>query len=658
MKNSVPVLAPARIIPTLIAFALLYSQSMPLDAEASPSRRLASSNKNTTKNSAEPTIESEIIVGPFDLHQRYRSMEGPYTSQTFRVSDLAASKKVIVPESAIEFIESTQGAAPSMSGGGSSKPTEGIQGLVDTSNKKRALYWFKGLKLEVLDENDKPLPTAEFVCHLNLDVDPAFRDKVFPDGERTHSPRLVTLTQGQTEFFFPEGYAVPVAGDENWRLIFQAANRTTDKHRRVKHRLTMSFIKDADLVYPIKALGWYAPYVNVVVDKDSPEAAEAEHQMGPGCMSTAMGLTAPNSTAGSVFTDTQNRRVSAHWVIPPGSHKYTSPITEARDPGFASKDRTIHAVWTHVHPLCTNASLQTCDGKNQENIFSVGCKTNVDKGLEIAAIDTISSQKGIKLPAGKQYQVVAEYNNTTDKPQDSMVVLGMFFADNTFARPDWFLCNENGAFCGIAPVKTATEADSNIALASVSTKSATSYMPPFPLFDTKLDGPLLTSPKAVEVITTMGKLHLELDPAMAPMHATSQYRLMLAGVFDGTEFYRYEPNFVLQLNSAETKVPGQHALTPTQTKMLRRLPLEVTASKLPLNHKKWMLSMARYDDNDSASSSFSIMLGDAPHLDDKYTLFGRLIPDEETLATMKHITEDWAKAHPYIKQIKDFTPAK
>lgn len=35
-----------------------------------------------------------------------------------------------------------------------------------------------------------------------------------------------------------------------------------------------------------------------------------------------------------------------------------------------------------------------------------------------------------------------------------------------------------------------------------------------------------------------------------------------------------------------------------------------------------VLSMGRYDDPDSGASSFSFLLGDAPHLDMQYTIFG------------------------------------
>jgi cyclophilin family peptidyl-prolyl cis-trans isomerase len=44
-----------------------------------------------------------------------------------------------------------------------------------------------------------------------------------------------------------------------------------------------------------------------------------------------------------------------------------------------------------------------------------------------------------------------------------------------------------------------------------------------------------------------------------------------------------------------------------------------------LRHRRGTLSMARDDNNpDSAETSFSILLGEAPHLDGRYTIFGHL----------------------------------
>ena len=49
----------------------------------------------------------------------------------------------------------------------------------------------------------------------------------------------------------------------------------------------------------------------------------------------------------------------------------------------------------------------------------------------------------------------------------------------------------------------------------------------------------------------------------------------------------------------------------------------VRALHVQMKHVRGVLSMGRYDDPNSATSSFSILLGDAPHLDGQYCAFGK-----------------------------------
>ena len=600
-----------------------------------------------------------IIVGPFDLHRNYRSMEGPYSVSSLRIGDLLASPAVSLREDTITFIEDGAGS-PAMDGGPQSATPKG---LVDSSSQPRELIWFKGLKLEVLDENDQPMPNAEFVCHLNVDVDPALRKTILPEAQHTGTSRILTITQGQTDFQFPEGFGVPVGSEELWTFTFQAANRTTSEHRRIKHRCTITFIRDKELVYPIKALHWYNPYITVTVDRNTPEAVSREHQNMPDCIGTSAGVTAPNSARGSVFSDRFGRRVSGHWVIPPGVHTYSSPIGEDSDPGFASTDRMIHAAWTHIHPLCTRTSLLQCSGDSRKEIFAVKAKTKTEGGLQLEHIENVISKEGIPLSANQHYELEATYENPTGSAQDSMVALGIFFADDNFARPDWCMAGTNTAYCGIESARgesdRAVDTDERTITRVASASSITAHSDTtsaYPLFDSSVDGPLLSEPKQFEVETTAGKLRLVLDPALAPKHATQLYRLFTNGVFDGTPICRFEPNFVLQTSTAETKSDGG-GMTEAQRQMLRRLPLEVESqSSVGRAHKKWVLSMARWDAEDSAVSSFSIMLGDAPHLDKKYTVFGRLVPDEVTIQTLDRIAHEWNNQPAHILNATELAP--
>ena len=196
-------------------------------------------------------------------------------------------------------------------------------------------------------------------------------------------------------------------------------------------------------------------------------------------------------------------------------------------------------------------------------------------------------------------------------------------------------------YCGIKPTK-----------APVAVKKTVDDT--YPIYSKKTDGPLLTSAKTVEMKTSAGNIHMVLDPAVAPINASQMYKLFKAGAFDGTSIVRYEPNFVLQTALASVKEDRNARLSAHVNSMLRRLPLEIEAQNSgKVLHKKFVLSMAHGDDPNSAVTSFSILLGNAPHLDKKYTIFGHALNDPETVKTLEKIEAEWTKKQPYIVSVRD-----
>lgn len=395
-------------------------------------------------------VLASIEVGPFELKRKYRSMEGPYSMLTFRVGDLIASGHIQAPSSLVTYLDpgesvsmqKSETSVPGKETGQAKKQGEKkIQGLKSTADCPRALLWLRGLKLEVLDEKNKIMPSAEFICHMNLDVDRTTRFIAFPSLEKTGSSRLFTLTQGQTAFRFPENCAVPVASDEEWTFTFQAANRTSQKERSVKHLLTLYFSLDEELKNDVHALHWYNPYITVLTEEN--KQPPAHH--GPSCLVQSSGSPAPNMVPGSHFTDGTGRVLAGHWVVPPGENLYVSPLNNQTEPGFSDQERLIQAVWTHVHPACTKALVLECDNAKKRRIFEVGVKTSFDSGPELRKIENLVSERGIKLAAGKNYELQAQYKNPLREDLDSMVALGLFCRSKTFSRPDWSLEDANDA---------------------------------------------------------------------------------------------------------------------------------------------------------------------------------------------------------------------
>lgn len=579
-------------------------------------------------------IRVSIEAGPFELRQRYRSMEGPYCVQNLTFGELVAFGKIILPEGIVRA-----GNGASMNGGLSSN--EGMKLSGDPGPRK--LYWLKGIEEVVLDENGVVLPTAEFICHLNVDVDPAARNRAFPKGEPCRNGRIFTITQGQTKIYFPRGYAVPVASDEIWGYTFQAANRTTDEHRRIKHRLTLTLIEDATLKQPLKALSWETPFLSVVVDKNSPQAEEAAHGQMPDCLPTSRGLTAPNSVPNTNWDDNCGRRRSGHFVVPPGRNTWRAPYPELT----VNAERHVRLVWSHIHPLLEECSLIQCRG--QEKLFRVHSKTKTDRGLEIESIDMITAPegKGIVLKPNEAFEIECTYNNTTGEAHDSMVTFGVFFDDDRWVRPDWV----KAAPAARQPQVAAQQGTPVSNPVFIGKNGDISYG--WPMFDPGKDGPILRDKKRLELDTSKGKLRLVLDPAMAPQSATQMYRLLSKGAFKDTPFCSYQTGFYLQVAEAQTKLSG--TLSSENVRNIRRMPVELGAlGQGKVVHRQGALTLSR-DPNksDSAIGSFSILLGQAPHLDGVQTVFGYVENDAATQATLKALTSSFQANTLVIRGVRE-----
>lgn len=118
---------------------------------------------------------------------------------------------------------------------------------------------------------------------------------------------------------------------------------------------------------------------------------------------------------------------------------------------------------------------------------------------------------------------------------------------------------------------------------------------------------------------SIGKINISLWPDLAPKTVHNFDSLVVAGLYDGTAFHRVIPGFVIQGGDPNSKDKPKNTWgmgDPTQT----RVPAEF--SNVP--HERGILSMARSQDPNSASSQFFICVADVPSLNGKYAVFGKV----------------------------------
>ncbi|HJQ68404.1 MAG TPA: peptidylprolyl isomerase [Blastocatellia bacterium] len=145
--------------------------------------------------------------------------------------------------------------------------------------------------------------------------------------------------------------------------------------------------------------------------------------------------------------------------------------------------------------------------------------------------------------------------------------------------------------------------------------------------------------------TSLGDMTVEMAPDLAPEHVRNFLKLVETGWYDHTAFHRVVPGFVAQGGIGATRAGGVgHAAD----RWVRKLKGEF--SKTP--HTRGVLSMARAEDPDSADTSFFIVFGNAPHLDGKYTVFGKVIDGFDTLEKIERVARDGESPRERIELIE------
>lgn len=120
-----------------------------------------------------------------------------------------------------------------------------------------------------------------------------------------------------------------------------------------------------------------------------------------------------------------------------------------------------------------------------------------------------------------------------------------------------------------------------------------------------------------------GRVVIELLPDLAPIHAARMKALSREGFYNGLTFHRVKKGFV-----AETGDP-----TGTGTGGSGKL---IKAELSKENFVRGVVGMKRkLRELDSADSQFFIITGPAPHLDGKYTIWGRVIYGMEFVDLLK-----------------------
>jgi len=150
-------------------------------------------------------------------------------------------------------------------------------------------------------------------------------------------------------------------------------------------------------------------------------------------------------------------------------------------------------------------------------------------------------------------------------------------------------------------------------------------------------------PVAIITMESGDEIQIELYPETAPITVKNFISLMSQGFYDGLNFHRVVPGFVIQggdpngdgTGGSEKNIKGEFLKNGVKNDIL---------------HTKGTLSMARSDHPDSASSQFFIVLEDTHYLNGEYTAFGRVIQGMDMLDQIANVETD-ENDKPIIPQV-------
>lgn len=385
-------------------------------------------------------------------------------------------------------------------------------------NGPAELLWVTGMRTEMVDADGTTPQLPELMCHVNIDLDPGKHQALFGFRRATAS-RLMTLSQGMLTAKLPAGFGFPLASNEPLLLFTQVLNLNIQhpQNIKVRHRVTIDFVRAADATTPIKPL-FNVGASGMVQLENNPLAlqhsmmstpstasvtAEAGHEgatMNP-TMSCLVGARAPQATSGSAdYVDPQGHKMTGHWIVPPGKQVNHSDITWFMNLKF---DTRLRYAAVHLHPFAR--ALEMRDMTTGTTVFLAKAE-NPAAGVGLTHVDEFSSVDGVAINHAHKYSLISTYDNPTNENADSMASI----------------------FLGLDDPELAVPASDQLARTSAA------------LFDSK----------TLVLHTNIGNITATLDRERASETVIQVARFALAGVLDATRL-------IGQKNSVTVALPSQ-----------------------------------------------------------------------------------------------------
>src|SRR6185369_4212696 len=142
--------------------------------------------------------------------------------------------------------------------------------------------------------------------------------------------------------------------------------------------------------------------------------------------------------------------------------------------------------------------------------------------------------------------------------------------------------------------------------------------------------------QCVGLETELGVIDIEMIPEAAPESVRNFLNLAATGALDTTTFSRTVKDFVIQGGNLSTSEKWGFDLS---RRMARKIPDEPGIIK----HVRGIVSMARTEEPNSATTHFFILVGNGSHLDGKFAAFGQVTKGIEVADQINQAPADGQK---------------
>ena len=148
--------------------------------------------------------------------------------------------------------------------------------------------------------------------------------------------------------------------------------------------------------------------------------------------------------------------------------------------------------------------------------------------------------------------------------------------------------------------------------------------------------------QCVTLETELGAIEIAFMPEVAPESVRNFLNLTATGALDTTTFSRVVKGFVIQGGNLST---GEKWSAELAKRMSRKIPDEPGLVK----HVRGIVSMARTDEPNSATTHFFILVGPGPHLDSKFSAFGTVTKGMEVADAINQAPVEGEKPEKPVK---------